>query len=196
MNSRIPLLAVSAAALAVVTACSSSGGGSGAAATSAAPPSSSAAAPAATSAAAPASSVAPAASAAPAGGGAHTVSVKAGHLVAPGGRSLYILTSDRPGHPACSGACLQTWPPLSGTGTPGTGVHDDFATIARGTGTQVTFDKHPLYMFAGDTAAGDTKGNGIKAFGGTWQLATSAKTSGSDDSTSAAPASSPAGGYG
>jgi predicted lipoprotein with Yx(FWY)xxD motif len=185
MNSRRSLVLASAAVVALVTACSSSGGGSVATTSAAAPP-----------AAAPASSSAPPASSVAAGGGAQTISLKSGHLIAPDGRSLYILTSDQPGHLACSGACLTNWPPVTGTGMPGTGVGDDFATIARGADTQVTYDKHPLYMFAGDSAAGDTKGNGIKAFGGTWELASAAKGQGSDDNgRSSAPPASSGGGY-
>jgi predicted lipoprotein with Yx(FWY)xxD motif len=184
MNSRPILLLASAAAVAIVAACSSSGSGSGAGSSAA-----SVVAPPATSAAAPSSPAA-------AGGGAQTISLKSGHLVAPDGRSLYILTSDQAGAPACSGACLTNWPPLTGTGTPGKGVADDFATIARGSDTQVTYDKHPLYMFAGDSGPGDTNGTGIKAFGGTWLLATSAKRhgQGTDDSSSAS--AKGGGGYG
>ena len=35
--------------------------------------------------------------------------------------------------------------------------------------TQVTYNGHPLYYFASDTAAGDAKGNG---YGGIWFIAT------------------------
>ena len=33
---------------------------------------------------------------------------------------------------------------------------------------QATFDGHPLYTFAGDTAPGQAKGNGLNANGGLW----------------------------
>jgi predicted lipoprotein with Yx(FWY)xxD motif len=35
---------------------------------------------------------------------------------------------------------------------------------------QVTFDGCPLYTFVKDTGAGQTHGEGIVAFGGTWGL--------------------------
>jgi predicted lipoprotein with Yx(FWY)xxD motif len=33
---------------------------------------------------------------------------------------------------------------------------------------QATFDGHPLYTFADDTAPGQAKGNGLNANGGLW----------------------------
>ena len=35
-------------------------------------------------------------------------------------------------------------------------------------GKQVTYNGHPLYLFAGDNAPGDTNGQGFDAFGGSW----------------------------
>lgn len=44
-------------------------------------------------------------------------------------------------------------------------------TITRDDGTlQVTYNGWPLYLFAGDTAAGDTNGQGLDEFGGLWFL--------------------------
>ncbi len=49
------------------------------------------------------------------------------------------------------------------------GVKGTFSTIKRSDGSaQATFDGHPLYAFAGDTAPGENKGNGINASGGLW----------------------------
>ena len=39
---------------------------------------------------------------------------------------------------------------------------------------QVTYAGHPLYAFVGDKAAGQTNGEGIVAFGGTWHVAKAA----------------------
>jgi predicted lipoprotein with Yx(FWY)xxD motif len=42
-------------------------------------------------------------------------------------------------------------------------------TITRSDGsTQVTYNSHPLYLYAGDKKAGDTNGQGLTAFGGGW----------------------------
>jgi predicted lipoprotein with Yx(FWY)xxD motif len=47
-------------------------------------------------------------------------------------------------------------------------VPGDLGVITRTDGTkQVTYGGHPLYYFAGDTAPGQTKGQGV---GGTWFL--------------------------
>jgi predicted lipoprotein with Yx(FWY)xxD motif len=35
---------------------------------------------------------------------------------------------------------------------------------------QVTYNGHPLYVFSGDEKAGDTKGEGVNAFGGNWYV--------------------------
>ena len=50
----------------------------------------------------------------------------------------------------------------------------EFTAITRDDGTnQVTFKLIPLYYFAGDSAAGDTNGEGV---GGVWHLATPTST--------------------
>ncbi len=98
-------------------------------------------------------------------------------LVGPSGLTLYTLSSDTASGSVCTGGCLANWPalvvapggsvsgPASATGT--------FATITRAdTGaTQVTYNGRPLYYFAHDTAAGQTNGQGITAFGGVWDVA-------------------------
>jgi predicted lipoprotein with Yx(FWY)xxD motif len=82
------------------------------------------------------------------------------------GLTLYIFTADKGGKSACSGDCLANWPALISAAAPtlGAGLEaDDFATITRedGGGAQVTFYGQPLYYFAGDAAAGETKGQGL-----------------------------------
>jgi predicted lipoprotein with Yx(FWY)xxD motif len=39
---------------------------------------------------------------------------------------------------------------------------------------QVLYNGHLLYLFAGDQKAGDTNGQGVNAFGGSWYALTSA----------------------
>jgi predicted lipoprotein with Yx(FWY)xxD motif len=95
-------------------------------------------------------------------------------LVGPDGLTLYTFTNDTPGSgtSACSGGCATNWPPLTVDGEPsaGDGVTGALATIERDDGTtQVTYDGAPLYYFAGDSAPGDTNGEGV---GNIWFVAT------------------------
>ena len=70
------------------------------------------------------------------------------------------------------------------------GVKGTFGTIKRADGTtQATFDGRPLYAYVGDTAPGQTKGNGIK---GPWSEVT---TSGSAASAGSSSSGSGGGGY-
>ena len=65
------------------------------------------------------------------------------------------------------------------------GVTGTLATVPRtdGSGAQVSYNGDPLYYYAGDTAAGQTNGDGV---GGVWHLAGLASSA----SPSAAPGSS------
>lgn len=81
------------------------------------------------------------------------------------GMSLYIFEKDTAGTSACAGNCAGTWPPLTVASaadvTAGAGVTGMLGTIQRADGTiQVTFAGRPLYYYAGDSAAGDTNGQG------------------------------------
>jgi len=95
-------------------------------------------------------------------------------LVGPGGKSLYLFEADTTSKSTCSTACAQTWPPLITTGAPiaGRGVRQSLlSTTQRSDGTmQVTYDGHPLYLYAGDTMAGDTAGEGLNSFGAGWDV--------------------------
>ena len=90
------------------------------------------------------------------------------------GRTLYLFEKDSGGKSACSGACAQGWPPLLTTGTPTAAAGAStslLGTIKRTDGTvQVTYAGHPLYYFVEDTKPGDTKGEGVQAFGAGWDL--------------------------
>jgi predicted lipoprotein with Yx(FWY)xxD motif len=93
-----------------------------------------------------------------------------------GGFTLYSFAPDTPTKSNCNGTCAQNWPPVKGPAT-ASGVTGTFGTIKRSDGSvQATFDGHPLYTFAGDTAPGQNKGNGLNASGGLWHEIT---TSGS-----------------
>jgi predicted lipoprotein with Yx(FWY)xxD motif len=92
------------------------------------------------------------------------------------GVSLYGLSNENGGKLACTGKCLQFWPPaLVSTSVMkvslGAGVTGATGFVTRSATTkQVTFDGYPLYTFIKDTGAGQAHGEGISAFGGTWGL--------------------------
>jgi predicted lipoprotein with Yx(FWY)xxD motif len=99
-------------------------------------------------------------------------------LVGPNGRTLYLFEKDHGTTSACSGACAQAWPPLTTSGTPkasGAVKASLLGTTKRSDGTmQVTYAGHPLYYFQGDSAAGQSNGQGSKAFGAGWYVVTPA----------------------
>lgn len=90
-------------------------------------------------------------------------------LVDNNGRSLYLFKTDTQngGTSACTGACSQNWPALAVTAAPtaGTGVEASMiGTIKLADGSmQATYNGWPLYYFKGDSAAGDTNGQGLKS---------------------------------
>ena len=93
-------------------------------------------------------------------------------LTDPAGRTLYLFTHDKGTTSQCYDACAKAWPPLLTTGPVTISgqytLQNDLGTTTRTDGTkQVTYGGHPLYYFAGDTAAGQTKGQGV---GGVWFL--------------------------
>lgn len=117
------------------------------------------------------------------GAGAPTVNVSEstthGPILVDGeGMSLYLFMADtqNSGVSTCGDddGCATEWPPLLSEGDPVAGDGVDSAllsTITREDGSvQVTYNGWPLYFFAGDTAAGDTNGQGIDEFGGLWYL--------------------------
>jgi predicted lipoprotein with Yx(FWY)xxD motif len=153
------LLAVAAAA-AVLAACSSSGTSSAGTSTSTSSP-----------AAAGAGSL----KTATIGGATVLTSAK--------GFTLYSFAPDTPAKSNCNGTCAQNWPPVTGPAT-AAGVTGTFGTIKRSDGSaQATFDGHPLYTFAGDTAPGQAKGNGLNAAGGLWHEITTSGTAPAGNST-------------
>ena len=88
-------------------------------------------------------------------------------LVDSKGMTLYIYTKDTANTSTCSGACATNWPPLMTTGAPSAGAGVTASLLGSITrsdgGTQVTYNGMPLYYFAADKAAGDTKGQGVKS---------------------------------
>jgi predicted lipoprotein with Yx(FWY)xxD motif len=93
------------------------------------------------------------------------------------GRTLYLFESDTGTSSTCTGSCAATWPALvtSGSASAGSGADSGMlGTTARDDGTtQVTYDGHPLYVYSGDSAAGDANGQGI---GDVWYAVTTQGT--------------------
>src|SRR5437588_11070747 len=89
------------------------------------------------------------------------------------GMTLYYFTPDSVKQSACSGACAQTWPPLVFTGSGGptssTTLAGKLSVQMDANGRQVEYNGHPLYTFSGDTAPGQTNGEGLL---GKWFVAT------------------------
>ena len=93
-------------------------------------------------------------------------------LVNSQGNTLYLFKADQGTKSACTGACAGAWPPLLVKGKPtlGQGVNASLVgTATRPEGTaQLTYNGHPLYLFAKDQKAGETNGQGVSAFGAAW----------------------------
>ena len=74
----------------------------------------------------------------------------------------------------CFGYCATQWPPATlpaGVTTPVIGGSVDGALIGttrRGSELQVTYNGWPLYRWIGDTASGQSTGEGIRNSGGLW----------------------------
>ena len=89
-------------------------------------------------------------------------------------RTVYMFEADTGKVSTCTGACAAAWPPVtsSGAATAASGAMSaDLGTITRSDGaTQVTYHGHPLYFFSSDKDAGDSYGQGVKAFGADWYV--------------------------
>ncbi len=110
-------------------------------------------------------------------------------LVTSKGLSLYALSVERKGRFICTDKeCLTDWKPLiAAMGKKPTGLAG-LGTVRRPDHrVQVTYKGAPLYTFYLDHARGQVGGNGFKDVG-VWQVVTVGG--------SAAPVSSPGGGYG
>jgi predicted lipoprotein with Yx(FWY)xxD motif len=99
-------------------------------------------------------------------------------LVDGSGRTLYLFEKDQPNQSACADACAAAWPVDQTSGTPkaGSGVTASMlGTITRSDNTtQVTYNKHPLYYYSGDSGTGQHNGQGADAFGAKWFAVTPA----------------------
>jgi predicted lipoprotein with Yx(FWY)xxD motif len=126
--------------------------------------------------------------AAPAGGGGGDIAAGVQVATADGGSlgtilvddrgyTLYLFEQDTGSSSTCTGACAGTWPALATGGAPSAGAGVDAALLGTTTrddgSTQVTYAGHPLYLYAGDAAAGETNGEDV---GGVWYAVTQTGT--------------------
>ena len=174
------------AALALaVSACGSSGSSSAAS----------------TPAAAASSSAASASASSPAAAGGTTLTAKTigsqQVLTNSAGLTLYWFAPDSSTMSKCTGSCATYWPPVKGPATAGSGVTGTLGTITRSDGTtQATYDGHPLYTYAADTAPGQNKGNGLNVSGGLWWEMTVSGATPAAAGAGASASASTKGGYG
>jgi predicted lipoprotein with Yx(FWY)xxD motif len=101
------------------------------------------------------------------------------------GRTLYLLTSEKGGKITCTddNGCTKLWPdtelPKGMTAaTAGSGIQASLlGTVKDASGSlYVTYNKWPLYTYAGDSGPGQAHGQGITSFGGTWYALSTAGT--------------------
>ena len=89
-------------------------------------------------------------------------------------RTLYLFDADKTDRSSCNGACATVWPPATTSGTPlaagGAAARLLGVTRRSGGGTQVTYDGHPLYYYAGDQKPAQATGQGLDQFGAEWYV--------------------------
>ncbi len=92
------------------------------------------------------------------------------------GKTLYLFEADTGTTSMCTGPCATNWPPVTTSGNASAtmgATSSMLGTTTRDDGsTQVTYNGHPLYLYAGDTSSGTASGEGINAFGGLWYAVT------------------------
>lgn len=89
-------------------------------------------------------------------------------LVNGSGQTLYLDAGDKPPHFACTGGCLQAWPPLIANGTlkaKGAAKASMLKSVKGVNGKKwVTYNGHPLYTFTSDSSSNPTSGEGVNGF--------------------------------
>jgi predicted lipoprotein with Yx(FWY)xxD motif len=89
------------------------------------------------------------------------------------GMTLYYFTADTATQSAVSSNLAKIWHPLLFTGSGGpsssTSLTGKLSVITDANGNQIEYNGHPLYTFSGDTAPGQTNGEGIT---GMWFVTT------------------------
>jgi predicted lipoprotein with Yx(FWY)xxD motif len=95
------------------------------------------------------------------------------YLTGANGRTLYVFTDDTSGQSTCRAQCAEIWPPLilaaGATITGPSGATGTFSLITRFDGSmQAAYNGMPLYYYSGDSASGQTTGQGSN---GRWFVA-------------------------
>ncbi len=99
-----------------------------------------------------------------ASGGVHTADTDLGTiLVNSDGFALYFFTPDTDGESTCYDACATAWPPVPADEATGSELDSSlFGSTTRTDGMeQLTVNGKPVYLFAADSAPGDTNGQGV-----------------------------------
>jgi predicted lipoprotein with Yx(FWY)xxD motif len=95
-------------------------------------------------------------------------------FVAPGSNhTVYVLSGDTTTHLECTVAstCTNVWPPVSPPA--GVTLSTGFTVFTRpdNGAAQLAYQGNLLYTYSVDSAVGQTNGQGIASFGGTWSVA-------------------------
>jgi predicted lipoprotein with Yx(FWY)xxD motif len=163
-----PLCLVAVAAFGIVGC----GGGSGSSTPAYAVPTT---APSAAATSTPASTASPSSAPSPAGSTtlAEVTLLGSAGFTNTNGRTVYVLSDDTTTSLACTvgAGCTGVWPPIAPPA--GVALSTGFTSFTRPDNgmTQLAYNGHPLYEYAGDSAAGQANGNGLNSFGGTWTVA-------------------------
>ncbi|WP_377268253.1 SCO0930 family lipoprotein [Peterkaempfera sp. SMS 1(5)a] len=121
---------------------------------------------------------------------------KLGDILVDGqGRTMYRYDKDTANPPTsnCNDACAQAWPPVPASAANGAKVSDPslLGEVTRADGSkQLTVAGWPMYLYAADSAAGDTNGQGVNQVW--WAVQPDGKKAGQASSGS----SGGSGGYG
>jgi predicted lipoprotein with Yx(FWY)xxD motif len=90
------------------------------------------------------------------------------------GRTVYDFANDKNGTSTCTGACAANWlfvPAPTPLPKSLPGVTGGLGTTTRPDGArQLTVAGHPVYTFVGDSAPGQTNGQGVVLNGGLWTV--------------------------
>ena len=109
---------------------------------------------------------------APASGALSTATLNGGAgFVNAAQRTVYVFDADTTANQStCSGGCAGVWPPV--TVTAGATLPANWSAFARTDGSQqLAYKGRPLYTYTGDSAPGQTNGDGITSFGNVWHIA-------------------------